>query len=717
MCRFLINKLKLAGGSLARQLEEEYHHLSLWYFVFFFYGTVCYFKLMDLVRSSGYLENNAAICTVLAVAFLGFAIFLRRREKLIASFGCLILLFLLLGWLAASYRINSVASVKPIQKPAKILIKAKIDQLKPTIGGLQLVLSDIEILPDKYSKKTSRTDLDLHKISINIRMTADKPGDQAYILEKGDLITLPVHIFPLHSALLPNGYDFGLYNYLRGIQATGYGLGIRKVDKAQWNIQGKIDSGIGYIYLHVQNFRQLIYQRLIKVIGNEEGNFVAAILIGETKAIGKQIATNMRNSGIAHILSVSGLHLSLVAMIFFIGSRFLLNCSNYLSYRINIKMLSGFISIAGSFGYLLLSGSNIAATRAFIMTFIVTLAIILERSAYPLRSVMIAGQVILLFSPEYVMHPSFQLSFSAVLCLISGYEIYNRNKQFFGSSKGIWGWIKLYVFGNIYSSFLGSIVTGPFVIYHFYKFASYSILMNLVAVPIMSFFMMPLVIIWLVLMPFGGGDSILKILGFFVRIVIDSTNYVVSLPLSVINTGYISEISMLVYSFGFFWICLWKTNWRYFGLVIIGVSGIMMWVTPKPDFIYDHRTKIAASKEVNGGLKIYAKNISAFSKDYWLSWYGMDNQKGYGSVKNLLDKTFELPGNNGENNRIVALSYNHCQNQADVQVITSNFLKCGNYRKGSLVVDYERLVKSGVVLIFCNRDECRVQLAQQSIWE
>jgi ComEC/Rec2-related protein len=293
--------------------------------------------------------------------------------------------------------------------------------------------------------------------------------------------------------------------YLNGITATGFAISSPKV----------IKSESGYFYDKVQNIRGIVYKELIRILGPDQGNFVSAILIGETKAINKHMADNMRNSGIAHILSVSGLHLSLVAMIFFISSRFLLNCSDYLSYKINIKVAAGIISILGSFGYLLLSGTNIAATRAFIMTFFVIFAIIMERSAYPLRSVMVAGGCILLFSPEYVMHPSFQLSFSAVLCLISGYELYLRNQKLIGRSKGIFASIKLYVFSNLYSSFLGSIVTVPFVIYHFYKFATYSLLMNLLAVPLMSFFMMPLAIISLLLMPFNASYYSLKLLGFF----------------------------------------------------------------------------------------------------------------------------------------------------------------------------------------------------------
>ncbi|KJV61413.1 competence family protein [Rickettsia amblyommatis str. Ac/Pa] len=75
---------------------------------------------------------------------------------------------------------------------------------------------------------------------------------------------------------------------------------------------------------------------------------------------------DMRQSGISHVLCVSGLHLSLVVMIIFLTTRFLLNLSNYLTYNFNIKLISAYCSLIGSFGYLELSGMQRAATRAFI---------------------------------------------------------------------------------------------------------------------------------------------------------------------------------------------------------------------------------------------------------------------------------------------------------------------------------------------------------------
>lgn len=258
-----------------------------------------------------------------------------------------------------------------------------------------------------------------------------------------------------------------------------------------------IITASSYLYNNgiVYKIRKIIYNRLIDNLGSLKGNFAAAILLGETKAIDRQLMKDMRQSGISHILCVSGLHLSLVAMILFISARFLLNLSNFIAFNYNIKTIAAICSLLGSYGYLELSGRQIAASRAFIMTAIFIIAIIIERAYYPLRSLAIAAFVILSLNPEYIFHPSFQLSFVAVLSLVAGYEFYIKNQWILGDSKGIFASIKFYSASNIYSSFLASIITTPVVINQFYIFSTYSIPMNLIAVPIMSFFLMPLAIL------------------------------------------------------------------------------------------------------------------------------------------------------------------------------------------------------------------------------
>ncbi len=323
------------------------------------------------------------------------------------------------------------------------------------------------------------------------------------------------------------------------------------------------------------------------------------------------------------------------------------------------------------------------------------------RTPYPIRSVMIAALVILLITPEYIFHPSFQLSFTAVLCLIAGYEFYIKNKNFFGNNIGFLAKIKTYILANIYSSFLASIVTAPFVIYHFYKFATYSIIMNLLAVPLMSFFMMPLALLALIFMPIGLDFIFLKILKIFIDIIINSANYITSMPGAVWHVVYITASSLLVFTIGFFWLCLWQKFWRYFGFILIMISLIMMYNTPKPDLIYDHRLKIIGLKLDNDELVIFTESkLNDFTKNYWANWYGQDNVEIF--YRKISGKNHLFTTNSGQE---IALGFWHCNN-LDVQIVTSKKLLCKNSR---VIISNDLLWLYKVILVFCDKNNCKYQ--------
>lgn len=647
----------MISNYLIRKLEQEYHHLSLWYFVSFISGIILFFQLLP--NKSLYTLVSSAALSILLIRY-----FYRRNVIIYFISSCF--LGLIIGMIVANIRLDLV-KITPISRILITTLEGEVESLKPTLRGVQLLLR----------KNKSDVSRDFNKVRVNI---SNKLSNN---LAPGDIVRLKAKLFPLQSSVLPGSYDFGFYMYMSGIEASGYALTAPEI------IRSNSSAFSEYIKLK----RGQIYRRLIEVLGVENGNFAAAILIGETKAIPKNISENMRNSGVAHILSVSGLHLSLVAMIFFVSSRALLNISNFLAYNTNIKAISAIISIIGSFLYLQISGNNIAATRAFIMTSIFILAIIFGRSPYPLRSVMIAAFLILCFLPEYVFHPSFQLSFAAVLCLISCYEFYLRHKNLLGNSKGIFASIKFYLFANIYSSFLASIVTAPFVIYHFYKFANYSVLMNLLAVPLMSFFMMPLALLSIFLMPFSADLWILKSLGLFISIVINFAEFVASQPFSVWYFGHISPLSLIIFSFGFFWLCLWQTWWRIMGIFIMTIGVGLMFITKAPDFIYDHNIKAVGINDQNE-LRIYSNDkIPKFISDYWASWFGYKNAKIFESRLNRKDRLYILG-----NGKSVSLNYWNCL-ESDLGIMTSKKLKCKN---SSNIISNAYLWKNKKILVYCD---------------
>ena len=641
------------------KLEQEYHNINLWYFVSFLFGLLFFFhyNLTLLV---------APFC-ILAVILAISIFYFKSRDSIILFFISWCALLFLFGWYISSARTQSI-DIQTIKQPILAEILGNIEHIRPTLSGYQVTLNHIG--PNKKN---------LHKVRVNI---ANK---LAIDLKQGDRIQLKTKLFPLPSSVLPDSFDFGFYMYMQQIEATGYALTKPKILSRKNNI----------INHYIQNIRSLVYHRLINVMGDTNGNFAAAILIGETKAIPKKVANNMRETGVSHILSVSGLHLSLVAMIFFIVSRIILNVFNCIAYNANIKLIAALISLGGSFAYLQISGSNIAATRAFIMTGVFLVAIILGRYPHPLRSVVIAAFAILIFLPEYILHPSFQLSFAAVLCLISGYELYIKNTHLIGKSKGVFFSMRMYILTNIYSSFLASIVTAPYVIYHFYKFANYSILMNLIAVPLMSFLMMPLSLLALLLMPINMDKTILQILSAVIEIVINSAEWLVTMPRAVWYVGHISSISLVLFTFGFFWLCFWQTAWRFAGIIIIFISTLVMLYTPKPDFIYDHRLKIVGLKNQKGQIELYSQTkLSKFITDYWSSWYGQKDIVIHYHQLEQTDLTFPI-----YDNKKISLNYFNCTN-VDFMILTSEFIHCNNQ---SFIVDYADLVKFNQVLIFCGR--------------
>ncbi len=641
--------------------EAEYNHLNLWYFISFICGIIVYFSL----------NFDFSFSTIGIILLVLLILSTSKRYSIIIKFIYGIIIAFAIGLLVAKYRTASVHG-QTIHKPIITLVGGKIESIKPTIIGGQVVLSEIKI------EKINR---DLQKVKISI------PKKYLQEIRVNDYITLLAKLYKPQNSILPGGYDFGFYAYLADIGANGYAMSEPKILARN---ETTIDS---FIY----KIRIFIYNNLINKLGSDKGNFAAAILLGETKGLNRQIMQDMRQSGISHVLCVSGLHLSLVVMIIFITTRFLLNISNYLAYNYNIKLVSAYCALIGSFGYLELSGMQIAATRAFITAAIFIYGIIIGRAGFPIRSLAIAAFIILSLNPEYIFHPSFQLSFIAVLSLVAGYEFYLKNSWLLGEKKGIFGAIKFYTISNIYSSFLASIITAPVVINQFFIFSTYSVPTNLIAVPIMSFFLMPLALLSLPFTMIGFDSYILEIIGFFIEIIIKSAHYFNNLPGSVWYFGYITNFSILLFLFGFFWICIWKTTWRLFGLVIMVISFIFMLYSPKPELIFDASNMAIGIKNKQGKLEIYADKMAKFNRIYWANWFGQEDS----ILLPLQDNLFIT--NYGQ--RIIFNKNNYC-NEAEIHINLNHRAKCmGNL----MTINRDFLSKSPVILIFCNSKKCRIK--------
>ena len=139
----------------------------------------------------------------------------------------------------------------------------------------------------------------------------------------------------------------------------------------------------------------------------------------------------------------------------------------------------------------------------------------------------------------------------------------------------------------------------------------------------MSFFLMPLAIISVVLMPFKLDEYIIKISGFFIDIIVKCANFTASLPGSVWYFGRISTASLMIFLLGFFWLSLWQTKWRFSGIIIMVAAFVMMLSSRKPDLLFYAEQEIIGVQNMKGELILYSNsNVSAFTRQFWANWFG-----------------------------------------------------------------------------------------------
>ena len=393
------------SNNIQDQLICEYHNLVLWVPVLFGLGITLYAFPLSL----SYIYIIAALCVVglYCTKHIAIIILLRTVLVVVLGMGCMKL------------HISS-SPVHTIDREYKfVTVQGYIQNIIPQVSGDRLVISGASICMN--SNKCLRyngvhniigsahlKDSD-YKVRINIRGN-NKLND----IQIGNYISLKAILKPPSIPITPDGYDFAFHSYFNHIAATGYAVsGIQKIAADSHDL-----PLLDRLLLLFAQLRYKISQQVIDLLGEGRGHIASALMIGEYHSMDKQLLQNIRGSGLAHLLAVSGMHISIVASVFFFGSRILMAAYMPLVIRYNIKKIAAIIALVGSMGYLFISGMQVSAIRAFIMNFFIILAIILDRSPYPMRSIAFAALVIMIWMPHSIFTPGFQMSFAAVASLI-----------------------------------------------------------------------------------------------------------------------------------------------------------------------------------------------------------------------------------------------------------------------------------------------------------
>lgn len=257
--------------------------------------------------------------------------------------------------------------------------------------------------------------------------------------------------------------------------------------------------------------------------------------------------------------------------------------------------------------------------RSFAMASLVTLGIVVGRRALSLRGLALAAAVLVLWAPQEVVGVSFQMSFAAVMALISGYEAL---RPVFARLRGGWPGVAGHGLALVMTSLLAGTASAPYGAYHFGHVQLYFIMANAVAVPLTAFWVMPLGMLGLVLMPFGLEGLAFVPMGWGIELILAIARHVASWPAATLAVPPLPGWGLAVFSLGLAWLCLWRTRLRLGGVPVMMAGLASAWLVPLPDLVVSPDAKLIAVRD-GGVFRLQDRPGSArFVRESWAEHWG-----------------------------------------------------------------------------------------------
>jgi competence protein ComEC len=329
---------------------------------------------------------------------------------------------------------------------------------------------------------------------------------------------------------------------------------------------------------------------------------------------------------LAHLLSISGLHMVLVAGTIVGALRYALALIEPLALRVPARKVAAVVAIAVAAGYMLLAGATVPTQRAFIMIAIALLAVIVDRDPVSMRLLAWAALVVLTLRPESILGASFQLSFAAVTALIAVYETPAvRARLRVAAADDPLRRIGGYVLGVAATTLIASVATTPFAAFHFQTVPTYGVLANLLAVPVTAFWIMPAGLLSVLAMPLGFDAWTVPVMAAGIDVVLWIAHAAASLPgasvaLSILPTAFLALVAL-----GGLWLALWQRPWRWAGLAPI-TFGILLGLAHRPpDFVVAADLQMAAARTATGDLALVEWRGDRMRREQW--------QRGLGAAR------------------------------------------------------------------------------------
>ncbi len=586
-----------AIGALVRRLETERDRWFLWLPVLYGVGAGLYFQQ--------FAEPTLALALMpVPIALVAWILLQRGTVAVVAASA---LLAIALGFAAAKLRTTWVSAPVLERSLNLVTVSGWVELVEPRAGrGQRITLRVAEMRGIAAERRPHR---------VRVRTMVTHGG-----LKPGDPIRLRATLAPPAIPALPGAFDFARQAFFQRIGGVGYTLSRPEMDEA---------IGPAPLILrfesHVTRLRQAISARVREALPGERGALADAMITGERGGISEATNDAYRDSGLFHILSISGLHMTVMAGTVFLALRLALAAIPAIALRIEVKKWSAVAATLVALGYLMISGGAFATVRAWVMISIMFLAILLDRPALALRNVAVSALIILLVLPESLLDVGFQMSFAAVVSLVAAYEAHGRwrsqNRQGATERGPITGAV-LFLGAIVATTLIASAAVAPFAAYHFHKSQQYAVLANLIAIPVCNVIVMPGVLATLLLMPLGLESLPLWVMAIGLDVMNWVAVKVAALPGAVGRIPAIPQSAFLLMAAGGLWLCIWQTRWRLLGIAAVAAGVAVSPTLARPDILVGRDGQVVAVRGNDGRLSALGPRNTWFELGRWLEHDG-----------------------------------------------------------------------------------------------
>ena len=563
--------------------------LGLWLPVCFVIGIILYFHL----KSEPDYRLALAVTAVIWLLVLPL-VWASGRQILIL---CVVALaFASSGFTIASLRSHWLTAPLVTEKRGPVRLSGRVITLEQREYGTRVTMDRLW-----YDNRPDPAMPD------RLRLSARKNMMEG--VKIGDWIRVLAVVTPITAPYYPGGFDYQRYLYFlgltQGIGGTGFILKPPRPMHAPKSYQSDI-------LIKIQLLRANIRDRVFQNLEGDRAAMVTALIAGDQSSISGETMQAMRDSGLAHILSISGLHIGMMGLITLFLLRATMALIPPLVLNYNIKIWALAVAVIPVTFYSILAGlDQVPVLRSLVMSLMVLVGLILGRRNFSLRVVGIAALICMLAFPDQLLGASLQMSFAAVIGLMAiGQTSLARRFMAKARQAGLGHRLIFGIAAALLTSVVATLATSPSSAYSFNRVAIYGFVSNLLVIPATDFIMIPCVALTLLLMPFGLEGAVLKLFGASIDYMIWVAKWTANLPGAVLSVPPINDGAFLAMMFGGLFICLWVGRWRWLGGIAILGGVIAALLSSPPDLVIEQNGKLIALRHPEYGTVFSRPKVS-----------------------------------------------------------------------------------------------------------